>query len=190
MNYEIPYDDFRSENYVEINHKRFEHFSSLNISLEGKEILELGARIGDHTENLLRYGPSSITSIESRAENIKIFRDRFENESRVEAIEMDLENPVDLNKEFYICYCYGLLYHLSNPDNHFEYIARHTTGVLFLETCVDYENEDTVNLVSEDQKLFSQSFSEKGCRPGRKWIFNGLREYFEHVYILYAINAA
>ncbi|MCI0471576.1 MAG: class I SAM-dependent methyltransferase, partial [Candidatus Aminicenantes bacterium] len=174
---------FHSDKYLHHNRKRFEHLDSLNIDFSGKKVLEVGAGIGDQTDYLLAKGCSQVLVTEVRPENLAILRDKFAGEPRVQVNRLDMEAPEEIGEKFDICYCFGLLYHLANPEPALEFLSRHTEEMLLLETCVSYQHEDGINLCNEDAGSFSQSVSGKGCRPGRKWIFAQLKKYFDFVYM-------
>ena len=178
-----PFDDFRADKYLLHNQRRFEHLDSLELNFAGKSIFEVGAGIGDHTEHLLTKGISRILTTEAREENFDILKQKFLGEQKVEILKLNLEEPhakIDIHD---ICYCYGLLYHLSQPESAIAYLSDHTGETLLIETCVDYLKQDTVNLISEDARQYSQSYSGIGCRPGRRWLFNILKSHFEYVYV-------
>lgn len=180
---ETPYDDFHRDDYLEINSKRFDHLDSLNIDFANKSVLEIGAGIGDHTDNLLRYHPKSIHVTDVREENLLILREKFKDNKSVSIGYLDMDNPVELDRKYDICYCYGLLYHLSKVEEAIRFLSNHTKDTLLLETCVDYFNENTVNNIQEQQEKYSQSYHGEGCRPGRIWLHAILTEYFDFVYI-------
>ena len=183
MNNTTPYDDFHGSQYLLHNKARFDHLNDLELPIKNKSILEAGAGIGDHTEFLLQHNPTQILSIEARKENIDILSDRFHNTSEVTIKNMNLDDPGQLSDSYDICYCYGLLYHLENPEAALKFLSEHTRELFLLETCVDYINEDSINLINEDRKQYSQSFTGTGCRPGRIWLFKQLKELFDHVYM-------
>lgn len=183
MKYNNPYNHFHSDEYLLHNRSRHEHLDSLNIPLRNKSILEVGAGIGDHTEYLLNLKPRNILCLEARDDNIEIINNRFNENPSVKSRQFDMDNLGSLDEKFDVCYCYGLLYHLANPENAIEFMAAQTREILLLETCVDYVNEDIINQIDEDINLYSQSFSRTGCRPGRVWIFRKRKEHFNHVYI-------
>jgi len=160
-----------------------EHLESLNIDLLNKSIFEFGAGIGDHTKFLLNKGCSHILATEGRKENVEILKHRFIDDGRVHVESLDLENPEPLNEEFDIGYCYGLLYHLTNPEEAINFMASHIKNILLLETCVSYNEEDQIVLCNEDKYSFSQSIYGVGCKPGRKWLFHQLKKHFQYVYL-------
>jgi phospholipid N-methyltransferase len=184
MEYKTPYDDFHSEFYLKHNQSRFDHLNTINIDFEGKSILEIGAGIGDHTKYLLNKKPTNILALEARKENVKVLLESFKQINNVQIVLFDIENNNGFNIGKYdICYCYGLLYHLSKPGEALNFISEHTKETLLLETCVHYTNVEKINLVDEDKNLFSQSVEGRGCRPGRVWLYNELKKRFPYVYI-------
>jgi len=183
MKFSNPFDQFHSERYLFHNRKRLEHLDSLNIDLKDKSIFEVGAGIGDHTKYLINKGCSNILSTEGRNDNLEILKQRFFNDSRVQVRYLDLDNPTYFAEKFEIGYCYGLLYHLTNPEVSLEFIANHVKSILLLETCVSYNSEDKVIVHNEDKNSFSQSIYGVGCKPGREWLYNQLKKRFNHVYM-------
>jgi hypothetical protein len=98
--------------------------------------------------------------------------------------QLDLENPEPLNgSPFDVVHCYGLLYHLRTPKESIEFMARNCRELLFLETCVSFGSDERINPVGEWSKNPTQAISGTGCRPTRLWVFNRLREQFQHVYV-------
>lgn len=178
-----PEEQFHSERYLEHNKKRLEHLESLNIDFKGKAVLEVGAGIGDHTEFLLTRGCSHIYVTEGRSENLDFLEKRYKNEKRVTVSALNLESPTDLDMGFDIIYCYGVLYHLSDPESVLKFLEKYTNGVFLLETCVSYNNKENINVCDENAEMFSQSVSGKGCRPGREWLFLELKKLFQYVYV-------
>lgn len=180
---ETPYDDFQREDYLDINKRRFDHLDILNIDFSDKTILEVGAGIGDHTDNLLKYNPKFLYVTDVRDENILILREKFKANKIVSVGHLDMDNPDKLDNTYDICYCYGLLYHLSRPENAIQFLSEYTKDILLLETCVDYLNVNTVNNTQEPQDVYSQSYHGQGCRPGRIWLYAIMKKYFEYVYV-------
>ncbi len=174
--------NFQSPNYQQINVARLQHLTSLNINFTGKHILELGAGIGDHTFFYL-VNNAKVTPIEGRKELVEYISTRF----GIEAIEQDLEKDFvsNLKREhkYDIAHCYGILYHLANPEKFIKSVAELTDCIL-LETCVSYDdNLIGTNLVGEDKEDSTQAISGTGCRPNRKWIFNKIKENYKYSYM-------
>jgi len=172
-------DTFWADHYIHHNQRRQEHLASLGLPLARRRVLELGAGIGDHTTFFLDRDCEVCVS-DGRAENVAFLRQRY-HWMRVELI--DLEQPLTVKDSFEVVYCYGLLYHLSDPASAILKMSGLCTDLLLLETCVSPGNELAVNSVKENHADPSQSVSGTGCRPTRPWIMQTLREHFANVYV-------
>jgi len=181
---------FHSLHYLRHNARRQEHLASLGLALEGRRVLEVGAGIGDHTTFFLDRG-CTVLSVEPRLENCNLFaaamQERFRlgygKTTQCRLIRGDIAYmDASFEDKFEIVYCYGLLYHLADPDVALAALARRCTDLLLLETCVSFGDEEAVNPVGEQQGDPSQAFHGTGCRPTRPWLFNRLKALFPHVY--------
>jgi hypothetical protein len=143
-------------------------------------VLEVGAGIGDHSHYYLDRS-CRVTITEARPENLRCLRDRYP-DCEVRALDMDRPAPV-ADTRFDVVHCYGLLYHLNDPERALAFLSESASKLLFLETCVSFGNEEATHLMAENCENPSQAFSGTGCRPTRVWIFNRLRELFEYVYL-------
>jgi len=93
----------------------------LGIPLAGKTVLEVGAGIGDHSHFFKDRG-CSITITEARSENLHHLKTRYP-DNIVEFL--DIEHPTPINgTPFDVVYCYGLLYHLKDPEKALEFLSR------------------------------------------------------------------
>lgn len=172
--------DFHSQQYVRHNARRLEHLSSLHLPIYGTSVLEIGAGIGDHSHYFLDR-ECKIIITDARQENINYLKKRYPKE---QVQLLDIEHPSFINGyPFDIVYCYGLLYHLSNPGQALDYISHNVKGMLLLETCVSFGESEEINLVNEPQTNPTQAFSGTGCRPTRRWVYNQLQKLFEYAYI-------
>ena len=172
---------FLGKRYQLHNIARLKHLDSLGLDLFGKTVIEFGAGIGDHTYYYLLKN-CKVLSSDARCELIDFINKRFGNETMVLNIETEIEKILKLPK-FDIIHCYGILYHLCNPEQ-FLRSLRGKGQLLLLETCVSNDFYESGNYkVIEDKKNPTQSFSGIGSRPTRKWIFSLLNEIFPYVYI-------
>ncbi|MBI3879806.1 MAG: class I SAM-dependent methyltransferase [Verrucomicrobia bacterium] len=151
---------FSTQGYARHNARRLEHLASLHLPVAGLSVLEVGAGIGDHTTYFLDRG-CKVTTTEARAESVELLRQRFPG--------------VDVQ-------ALGLLYHLGKPAEAIAFMAKNCTRHLFLETWGSFGDEKAEHLVEEVQRNPTQSFSGKGCRPTRPWLFAELKKHFEFVY--------
>ena len=182
------YAGFRTLHYMRHNQRRQEHLATLGLDLRDQSVLELGAGVGDHTTFFLDRN-CRVVSVEARVENCRFFLDSFRSAGykgkvELEIVHCDVEHLADqIQANFDIVYCYGLLYHLEDPAACIEAMADRCTGTLLLETMVSFGEEEAINPVTERQDAVTQSAHGRGCRPTRPWIFARLGERFEHVYV-------
>jgi hypothetical protein len=175
-----PRDAFLNDAYIRHDKRRQEHLASLGLDIAGRTMLEVGAGIGNHTSFFLDRG-CEVVSSEAREENLEMIRARFPN---IEVRRLDLDAPdQQFTGTFDIVYCYGLLYHLKDPTGAIEFMAQRCRGMLVLETCVSYGDEERINLCDEPADVLSQSVHGQGCRPTRPWVHNQLKRHFEYVYM-------
>jgi len=171
--------DFQTPHYLCHNKARQDHLATLDLSLDGKTVLEVGAGVGDHTQFFINR-KCKVTSSDGRPELVEIIKARYPS---ISTCVWDLESRApEQIKPHQVTYCYGVLYHVKNPDFLLENLAKLTTELLLLETCVSFGKELNINVVNELDNP-TQSFSGEGCRPTRSWIFNKLKELFPYVYV-------
>ena len=175
-----PENAFHSQHYLNHNRARQDHLATLDLDLNNKKVLEVGAGIGDHTKFFLDRGCDVLVT-EARDENIATLRRLF---PQLKAAKLDLEKiPADFNQTFDVVYAYGTLYHLSNPAEALAFFAKATNDLLLLETCVSPGDHLATNICNESVGDPTQSYSGHGCRPTRPWIFAELKRYFPFVYM-------
>ncbi|MET3580140.1 SAM-dependent methyltransferase [Mesorhizobium robiniae] len=176
-----PSEIFGSVHYQRHNARRLEHLARLSLPIEKTDVLELGSGPGDHTTFFLDRG-CSVTAVEARQENLDLLNQRLN--AKVSTVLGDLEHPDDVKvKPHSVVYCYGLLYHLSNPDAALTWMASRCEKMLLLETCVSFGAEEKLVAVKEQKDMASQSFSGAGTRPTRAWLYHRLNKLFAHVYV-------
>jgi len=177
---------FHNTRYMRHNQRRQEHLAALGLELSNQTVLELGAGIGDHTSFFLDRNCRVLTS-DARPENVSLLREKFSAQANVEVRTIDLDQPIIScvadHEIFDIVYCYGLLYHLGQPEEALRFMAAHCSGMLLLELCVSFGDNLAVNLVAEDQRNPSQAWTGSGCRPTRPWVISQLESLFEYVYV-------
>jgi len=175
-----PVQTFHSDQYLRHNARRLEHLASLQIPVSGLSVLEVGAGIGDHSHYFIDRG-CDITITEARDENIAYLNARYPKHN-IQFLDMESPAPIE-GTPFDLVHCYGLLYHLSQPKEALEFLSQNTAKLLFLETCVSFDDGKQINPVDEEQSNPSQAYSGKGCRPTRAWIFAQLQALFDYVYL-------
>lgn len=171
---------FLDPHYQQHNVARLCHLESLGLDLKNKKVLEFGAGIGDHTIYYL-FKNCNILPTDARPELVEFINNRFGIRAEVFDAEKDLGKLEEFGY-FDIIHCYGILYHLSNPDKFIEAVSS-IGETLLLETCVSPDHLAVdAHYVKENQENLTQAESGIGCRPSRKWVDKELKKYFEFVY--------
>ena len=175
-----PFAVFLTPSAQAINRARQQHLASLGLDLEGKRVLEVGAGIGLHTPFFLERG-CEVTVTDGRAENVAEIARRLPT-VRTALVDLEADKSLDTLGRFDIVYCYGLLYHLGNPERALARLAEVCEGMLLLETAVSPGSHDELLFV-RDPDYLNQAVSGVGCRPTRLWVLNRLHMLFGHAYI-------
>lgn len=174
-----PQESFWSPEYVRHTQRRQEHLASLQLPLAGRSVLEVGAGIGDHTSFFLDRG-CAVTVTDGRPENVDAIRELYPGrDARLLPLDPPPADPFPVAD---VVYCYGLLYHLSDPGPALAFMARSCGSLLLLETCVSFGEDLALNPVTEPEESPTQAITGRGCRPTRPWVWNQLRGLFEFVY--------
>lgn len=175
---------FERAKYQRHNARRLEHLASLKLDLNNQSVLELGAGVGDHTTFFLDRG-CDVVSVEGRSENVKVYEKNLNRYGlRCRIMLGDLEKVDTLECEpAEIVYCYGLLYHIGNPETLLGWMSRHCLSLLLLETHVAFGDHEASNLLEERQSNRASSLSGLGCRPTRPWLLSRLKTFFPYVYL-------
>jgi len=163
-----------------INKARQEHLASLGLDLKGKRVLEVGAGIGLHTPFFLERDCEVVVTDGNR-ENVAEIRRRHPR-LRVEQVDLDKDESLEPLGAFDIVYCYGLLYHLANPERAIARLAEVCHGQLLVETCVSLGNYPEV-IFLRDYEGRNQAVSGVACRPTRVWMRDTLARYFGYAYL-------
>lgn len=173
---------FRNPYYLPLNARRLEHLATLGLPLHGRQVLEVGAGAGDLSEFFLDRG-CAMTITDGRAENVEFLAERYGGRANVRVRRFDLDEPSSESPEAHeIVFCYGVLYHLSRPEEALRALGALTRDILLLETVVSRDGEDRVDFDKEDTIRCSQSLRGEGARPTRPWCMRVLAESFPHVY--------
>jgi 2-polyprenyl-3-methyl-5-hydroxy-6-metoxy-1,4-benzoquinol methylase len=175
-----PFAVFLTPEASAINAARQAHLASLGLDLTRKQILEVGAGIGLHTPFFLERGCEVLVT-DGNAENVGEIRRRLPNVPSA-LLDLEQDGPINHLGVFDIVYCYGLLYHLRNPEVAIAKLASVCRGQLLLETVVGLGHYPEVQLI-RDFASNNQAVSGIGCRPTRSWIMQTLARYFAHAYV-------
>jgi FkbM family methyltransferase len=172
---------FLTPDALAINEARLCHLASLGLDLGGKKVLEVGGGIGLHTGFFESLG-CDVTFTDGRADNVAEVNRRY---PRRKAAVLDLDRETDLTRfgQFDIVYCYGLLYHLSQPAQALRALSAICREMILVETCVTPGDTEELHPEAEPAHNPNQAASGLGCRPTRPWVLRQLREHFGHGYV-------
>jgi len=167
--------------YVDVTEARLAHLRSLNLPIAGKTVIDLGCGIGRLSEFFVELG-CDVFCVDGREDNIHQLRKFYP--SRKTAI-VDLETE-DLFKYgiFDIVFCYGILYHLSDPFGFIKRISKICKEMLIIETCITDALDPILYLVKESQADASQALYGVGSRPSPSYITTCLKlAGFSYIYV-------
>lgn len=165
-----------------INEARMMHLDSINLSLQGKKILEVGGGIGLLTPYFLSMNCKVIFT-DSRNENLAIAKQRLKDRANIQLFNLDKDTNVDQFENPDIVYCYGALYHLEKPAQAINTLASTKANIILLETCVNLNNnKDSLDFEKEEQANPNQASSGIGARPSRNWVRKELKKHWKYVY--------
>ncbi len=172
---------FETPGALGINRARLEHLDSLGLDLKGKRVLDVGCGVGYLAQLFVRHD-CEVVCVDGREENIRCLKSRH---PRLEAFVADVEtDPLTRFGMFDIVFCYGLLYHLSNPLAGLRNMATVCRQMLLLETCVCDHSEPVLYLVDEP-KSFNQALFQycTGSRPSPGFVTMAINRCgFPYVY--------
>jgi FkbM family methyltransferase len=182
-----PETAFRNPAYLRMNARRLEHLAGLGLPIAGRDVLEVGAGIGDLTSFFLDRG-CQVTAIEPRPENRAYFAAQYGDPGispaerlRIlpgDAWRLSVHGAVPPHS---VLFCYGLLFHLDRPLDALREMAASCTDLMILETRVSFASDE--RLEAEDEANPTNAVSGRGCLPSRRWVYARLAELFEHVYM-------
>jgi SAM-dependent methyltransferase len=170
---------FETPAALDINQARLAHLQSLNLTLDGKRVLDVGCGVGHLAQFFLRRG-CQVVCVDGRRENIAALRARYPAlEGHVADIQTD---ALARFGKFEVVFCYGLLYHLANPLAALHNLASVCQELLLLETLVCDHAEPILYLVDEP-KTFNQALDCVACRPSPSFVTMAVnRVGFPYVY--------
>jgi FkbM family methyltransferase len=178
---------FHSSGYVDHNRARLQHLASLALPMSNKSVLEPGAGIGDHTLFYLRQG-CVVTAVEPRPENCAAFRENLGAHRQIRRecwslVQGDVSAAANLPMQFDVVHCYGILYHLTDPEASLRALTERCADLMIVETCVTFGETSELVMVEEPVDNLSQAINGIGCRPTRQWVLDQLRLLFPFVYV-------
>lgn len=170
---------FDSAAALEINEARLRHLASLGLELNGRRVLDAGSGPG-HLAQFFVQRDCAVLSIDGRSENIETLRATYPHlEGRV--VDVEKEDASELGA-FDVVFCYGLLYHTTQPERVLENLSAACKSLLLLETCVLDSSDGEVEVVA-DSGASNQGLRGDGCRPSPAYVIAALRRNGFHVYL-------
>jgi SAM-dependent methyltransferase len=171
-------ESFDTDAALELNEARLQHLASLELPLDGRRVLEVGAGVGRLTGFFVERG-CSVVATEARAEHMAELRRRL---PAVDAREADVEESLEHLGSFDVVFCYGLLYHLESPLRALRNMATVCTDLLLIETMVCDARLPVLRL-EDETKSVNQALRGMAHRPSPSYLGLALnRVGFEHVY--------
>jgi phospholipid N-methyltransferase len=170
---------FHYSDYLRLTARSLEHLATLNLPLSNRTVLEVGAGAGDLSSYFLDRG-CRLTITEVRPELLGYLRKRYPGQM-VQQLDVDRPSPVE-GSPFEVVFCYGVLYHLKQPDHALAYLSDCCSDLLLVSSQVTFGDNAAISEVEERQGRFSQSYHGRGTRFTRRWLYERLCDHFPHVY--------
>ena len=171
-------ESFDTDAALEINEARLTHLASLELPIDGRRVLEVGAGVGRLTGFFVDRGCSVVVT-EARSENVAELRRRL---PTVDAREADVEESLQHLGSFDVVFCYGVLYHLESPLRALRNMAEVCDDLLLIETMVCDSSSAVLRLEDETTSV-NQALRGLAHRPSTSYLAIALnRVGFDHVY--------
>lgn len=180
----VPEAAFLSSHYTRHNARRLEHLASLGLALHGRSVVEFGAGAGDHSSFCLDRG-CEVLATDARVTNLNLLELRLRDHPKHEKLQtalIDVDLDFDLERQFDVVHCYGLLYHLADPAGALTRMAKCCRSLFLLESKADPGVPELVVSGAENATESYHSFSGRNSRPTRSWIARELKRHFPFVY--------
>jgi SAM-dependent methyltransferase len=171
-------ESFDTDAALQINEARLTHLASLDLPLDARRVLEVGAGVGRLTGFFIDRG-CSVVATEARSENVAELSRRL---PTVDAREADVEESLEHLGRFDVVFCYGLLYHLESPLRALRNMAAVCDGLLLIETMV-CDSRYAVLRLEDETKSVNQALRGLAHRPSPSYLAIALnRVGFDYVY--------
>lgn len=172
---------FNDANYQAINAARWQALDSARLFDTWRDVtvLDLGAGDGVFSDTYFTPKHAIVTPVEARQENLHAMNlARYEFYKRSVHMDLELDFPTG---QYDMVLCVGLLYHLQTPTSFLMQVAS-AAPLLFLETVIWQNPDETGVLFVDEDNSFDQAYSGKGCRVGIEWLDKTLKALYPFVY--------
>jgi SAM-dependent methyltransferase len=164
---------------LEINEARLKHLASLDLPIDGRSVLEIGAGVGHLTRFFLERD-CRVVATEAREENVEELARRL---PAVDVRQADVEASLAHLGRFDVVFCYGVLYHLENPLRALRNMSEVCTDLLLIETMV-CDATSPVLLLEDETTSVNQALRGLAHRPSPPYLAIALNRIgFDHVYV-------
>jgi SAM-dependent methyltransferase len=171
-------ESFDTDAALDLNEARLAHLASLDLPLDNRIVLEVGAGVGRLTGFFIDRGCSVVVT-EARSENVAELRRRL---PTVDAREADVEESLEHLGRFEVVFCYGVLYHLESPLRALRNMAAVCNDLLLIETMV-CDSRDAVLRLEDEPTTANQALRGLAHRPSPAYLATALnRVGFDYVY--------
>jgi SAM-dependent methyltransferase len=171
-------ESFDTDAALEINEARLTHLASLELPIDGRRVLEVGAGVG-HLTGFFVDRDCSVVVTEARPENVAELRRR---RPAVDVREADVEESLEQLGTFDVVFCYGLMYHPESPLRVLRNMAAVCNDLLLLETMVCDARLPVLRLEDETTSV-NQASHGLAHRPSLSYLAQALnRVGFDYVY--------
>ena len=171
---------FDVPHYEDITRCRLEHLRSMNLPVDGKRVLDLGAGIGRLSEFFVERG-CDVFCVDARPENIQKLRELYPGR-KAAVVDMEKDDLQSLG-EFEIVFCYGLLYHVVDVMGMLKRAAAVCKEMMLIETCIAPIHANGLFLARENPRDVTQAMYGFGSRPSPAYVTTCLELCgFSHVY--------
>lgn len=158
--------------YVNWRNSRIEgikKYIDLNFFKE-KTMLEVGCGYAD-LGNMFSNFSCSVTSTDARKEHLDEVNRRY---PHITTYILDCDKD-KITTKYDIILHWGVLYHLSNVEEHLKNVCEQTDYLLLETEVSDTLDKDTIFNV--DESGYDQAFNNIGCRPSEQYVEKLLSEY-------------
>ncbi|HVE68199.1 MAG TPA: class I SAM-dependent methyltransferase, partial [Solirubrobacteraceae bacterium] len=165
--------------YRDITEARLEHLASLDLPVEGRSVIDVGAGIGRLSEFFAQRG-CRVTCVDGREDNVARLRELYP-DRRAAVVDVQTDQLLEHGR-FDVVFAYGLLYHLADPLAFLRRAASICDELMIVETCITDSTQRVLFLV-DDPDDPTMALNRVASRPSPPYVVTGLRmSGFEHVY--------